>query len=493
MAELLGKDHDNFDDADDEDLDLDRYDSAAGWDGSDAPEPNAKTNTDPASPTHKDRYAHRLLYLPHESMFEVRPANAAMRTAPPADLVPGLWRTGEVALLIGEPNIGKSLLAVQIAESIARGVPAWSPDFSRPASSHGSPPCLGGVAEGRGGSYEFRNQKVLLLDLDQTDAQFAERYTCPSPIPGKLPVRYRFSPKLIRPSYRDFGSIPAEFNDSLTKFFDASIDQAIAESGAKVIIIDNLAALTPYARNNSAHIRMLNSLKLTATTHNLSILVIAPGQNRLRKRADSLSSPPYLGGVAAGRGGSSAASANSQLSTFNSQLANIADSVMSLNPTTYGPEYRYIKLLKSKNSPPCLGGVAAGRGGSSVVGVSAALPTHAVSGVDPDVLVFQLDRISSPTNSPPCLGGVPAGRGGSSSSDSSLVPRHSSLEMASPFLGFEYLGPASESDLTRDYAAEQRAAEAQERSRIKKLQRSSREILVNGVLDGSYGRYLKGE
>ncbi|MBK8303601.1 MAG: hypothetical protein IPK98_09465 [Chloracidobacterium sp.] len=65
--------------------------------------------------------------------------------------------------------------------------------------------------------------------------------------------------------------------------------------------------------------------------------------------------------------------------------------------------------------------------------------------------------------------------------------------MAAPFLGFEYLGPASESDLTRDYAAEQRAAEAQERSRIRKLQRSSKEILVNGVLDGSYARYLKGE
>ncbi|HRI02762.1 MAG TPA: hypothetical protein PLL77_03370 [Pyrinomonadaceae bacterium] len=164
---------------------------------------------------------------------------------------------------------------------------------------------------------------------------------------------------------------------------------------------------------------------------------------------------------------------------------------MSLCPTTFGPEYRYINLLKSKYFPPCLGGMAEGRGGSSVVGVSAALPTHAAAGVDPDVLVFQLGRVSSPASSPPCVGGVPAGRGGSSSSDSSLVTRPSSLEMAAPFLGFEYLGPASESDLTRDYAAEQRAAEAQERSRIRKLQRSSKEILVEGILDGSYARYLK--
>ncbi|MEQ1924033.1 MAG: AAA family ATPase, partial [Pyrinomonadaceae bacterium] len=257
--------HDNFDDADDEDPDLDRYDSAAGWDGSDADESNTKT-TDAAN---KDRYAHHR-HLPHESMFDIRPANAAMRTPPPVDLVPGLWRTGELALLIGEPGIGKSLLAVQIAESIARGCHALVPPL--PDSS----------------TPRLPTQSVLLLDLDQTVAQFAERYTCPSPIPGKLPVRYRFSPKLIRPSYRDFDFIPEEFNDSLTKFFQASIDQAIGESGAKVIIIDNLAALTPYARNNSAHIRMLNSLKLTATTRNLSILVIHTVQPLKRRSQRSL-------------------------------------------------------------------------------------------------------------------------------------------------------------------------------------------------------------
>lgn len=466
MSEYL---HDNLDD--NEDLDLDRHDSAAGWDGSDADE----SNTKPTSPTNKDRYAHHR-HLPPESMFEVRPANAVMRTEPPVDLVPGLWRTGELALLIGGPGIGKSLLAVQIAESIARGV------------RFGSPPYEGGVDafRGRGGSRTrsqsirtphsaLHTQKVLLLDLDQTDAQFAERYTCPSPIPGKLPVRYRFSPKLIRPSYRDFGSIPEEFNDSLTKFFDASIDQAIGESGAKVIIIDNLAALTPYARNNSAHIRMLNSLKLTATTRNLSILVIHSSPPA-RRAGRPKSYPPYLGGVAAGRGGSSAASANSQLSTFNSQLANIADTVMSLNPTTFGPEYRYIKLLKTKQTTLDLGL------GSLDSGT--------------EVPVFQLGRVSSPV---PKLSSLRRRSGReadevvlSSSSDLSLVTRPSSLPRT-PFLGFEYLGVAPEIDLTRDYAAEQRAAEAQERSRIKKLQRSSKEILVNGVLDGSYGRYLKGE
>ena len=77
-----------------------------------------------------------------------------------------------------------------------------------------------------------------------------------------------------------------------------------------------------------------------------------------------------------------------------------------------------------------------------------------------------------------------------------MIP-HSAIHTphsAGPFLGFEYLGPASESDLTRDYAAEANEAKRlheQERKRLSK--RCSKEILVDGILDGSYGRYLKGE
>jgi hypothetical protein len=465
MAELLGKDHDNFDDADDEDLDLDRYDSAAGWDGSDAPEGNAHdSEANPANTTNatnKDRYAHRLPYLPHESMFEVRPANAVMRTEPPVDLVPGLWRTGELALLIGEPGIGKSLLAVQIAESIARGVGVLAA-----LPTHAAAPAVSKSSQSiRTPRSALRTQKVLLLDLDQTDAQFAERYTCPSPIPGKLPVRYRFSPKLIRPSYRDFGSIPAEFNDSLTKFFDASIDQAITESGAKVIIIDNLAALTPYARNNSAHIRMLNSLKLTATTRNLSILVLhtaKPQKPRSQRSVARSSGFPF----------------DIQNSTFE-----IADSVFSLCPTTFGPEYRYIKLLKTKQVD---------NGQLITESLSQNSPDRSLSTdhypLSTDVPVFQLGKSPTPFTTEP-----------TESAETALVPMipHSAIRTPhspGPFLGFEYLGPASESDLTRDYAAEANEAKRlheQERKRLSK--RCSKEILVDGILDGSYGRYLKGE
>ncbi len=61
-----------------------------------------------------------------------------------------------------------------------------------------------------------------------------------------------------------------------------------------------------------------------------------------------------------------------------------------------------------------------------------------------------------------------------------------------PFLGFNYLCTAPESDVLRDHEAEYRAAETQELARLKRARTiSSRENLVNGILSGDYQRYLE--
>lgn len=57
-----------------------------------------------------------------------------------------------------------------------------------------------------------------------------------------------------------------------------------------------------------------------------------------------------------------------------------------------------------------------------------------------------------------------------------------------------FLGMASENDHLRDYPAEALAATRAHQTELKKLwRRSSKEVLVDGILDGSYGKYLKGE
>jgi len=63
-----------------------------------------------------------------------------------------------------------------------------------------------------------------------------------------------------------------------------------------------------------------------------------------------------------------------------------------------------------------------------------------------------------------------------------------------PFLGLTYLGPSTEQDHTRDYAVEALAAERAHQAELKKLlRRSGKDFLTAGILDGTYGRYLKGE
>ncbi|HEY2846863.1 MAG TPA: AAA family ATPase, partial [Pyrinomonadaceae bacterium] len=102
----------------------------------------------------------------------------AAKFRPAEPLFNAFWQTGELALMFGEPGVGKSVLAVQIADALARGKPLAMHDAE--CTMHNS---------------KAKRQKVLYVDLVLSDAQFALRYG-----------RYKFSANL----YRD---APAEGED----------------------------------------------------------------------------------------------------------------------------------------------------------------------------------------------------------------------------------------------------------------------------------------
>jgi Mrp family chromosome partitioning ATPase len=117
-----------------------------------------------------DEYRKKHPFIgPHDTMLEVRPAGKWITGGGSrSELFGSLWTEGEVAVLFGGSGTGKSILAVQIAEAIATGAQA-----SLPATPQS------GVSA----------RRVLYLDFEHTTRQFAERYSAPSPIPGKPPVR----------------------------------------------------------------------------------------------------------------------------------------------------------------------------------------------------------------------------------------------------------------------------------------------------------------
>lgn len=131
-------------------------------------------------------------------LFSIKPANQFMQEAAlrpnPVPLWKTLWYEGEVCCLFSDSNLGKSIYAVQIATEIAK------------------------------------NQKVLLFDFELSDKQFQVRYTDDF---GNL---YRFPDNLFRVEINKESLDIESFYDSMLN----NIEQAAIQTGAKVLIIDNL-------------------------------------------------------------------------------------------------------------------------------------------------------------------------------------------------------------------------------------------------------------
>ncbi len=172
--------------------------------------------------------------------FEILPASEWIdedEDHEPKMLCGQLWLEGEMSVLFGEVSCGKSLLAVQIGESIASGK-AIKP-FEMTAEA----------------------QKVLLLDLGGSKAQFARRYT--SEADGDNPARkYGFSPNLTRVSLKNSVQIAP-----------AKLAPIIEKSGAKVLIIDNLAFLQKYSLPRETVV-VMRELRRLQKRYGLSILVL---------------------------------------------------------------------------------------------------------------------------------------------------------------------------------------------------------------------------
>lgn len=381
---------------------------------------------------------------PADTMLELR--NAAQwvtpgsRQRPAAELFGTLWREGEVAVFFGEKGAGKSIFAVQLADSISRGrrleTGAWR---------HEDGAAISRVS--RLSSRVSSAKPVLYLDFELSEQQFTGRYSLPPELPGKLPRRPRF--KFTRAGIRWDGLVPPAFKGDVNRFLLHSIFHAIDESKASVVIIDSLSYLAANVSSNSSCLRIMKTLRQWSAALGISILVLAQAKPRRSSRNSafrnphSLSSPPYKGGVAAsrGRGGSLSPLELSDLAGSR-HIAEMADSVFAIGRSTFGAEFRYVKHLASRTADTRVR--------------------------NSEVLTYSLSAASS-------------------------ISHHLTFS-PSPCLNF--LGPSNESDHLRDYEREaydrERCSSPQADKGIRH-QLSAREALVAGILDGSYARYLLGE
>lgn len=160
------------------------------------------------------------------------------RIALPQRLFGQYWLAGEMSLLFGPPGIGKSVLAVQIGDALARG---------RPIDRFAGP---------------TRRHKVLYVDLAHSDAQFQTRYSRFAEN-GVFLRSFRFAERFYR-------GRPAA-DESL---FDW-LRTRVAEDRFEAVIIDDLSALRRTQDGSGEAAKLMEMLGRVRGELGISMLVLA--------------------------------------------------------------------------------------------------------------------------------------------------------------------------------------------------------------------------
>lgn len=258
-------------------MDEDRYKSAEGWGPKD---PHKKLRERIRKQQEKeDRRVVPILRSPVDEPAEVA-----------EQLFNDVWRTGEVALLFGEPGVGKSIFAVNLAEAIAGNVDAFLRmcEETTPAA-----------------------RRVVYIDLQRTDDQWKRRFSG------------TFTQTAFERLHLDWEDIDPSADDGIrsSRILASIIDVILG--GAEVVILDDITMGGINLGRPNGPLRTLRTLKMFAAESGASILVIAGARPHKRPLSASLSDVAFR------------------------HIAEQADSVFCLAASTYGPAFRYIRHLRS--------------------------------------------------------------------------------------------------------------------------------------------------
>ena len=205
------------------------------------------TNLPPGGNLNRDSIGTELNRLLHQSnavpgnhsnqLFTVHSAGKWMEQSNakpiPKMLFGQFWYEGELCILFADSNLGKSILAVQIGNSISRNEPV------KPFKLEAWP------------------QQILYFDFELADKQFEARYSV------DFASHYRFSGGFLRAELDPSADIPPGFIN-FDAFLHHQLEELIINSDSKILIIDNLTYLrseTERAKDALPLMKHLKSLK----------------------------------------------------------------------------------------------------------------------------------------------------------------------------------------------------------------------------------------
>jgi hypothetical protein len=234
-----------------------------------------------------------------KGLFTVKTASRWIeqaKTRPiPQMLFGEFWFEGELCILFADTNLGKSILAVQIGNSISKG------------------------EQIRGFKLETPKQPILYFDFELSDKQFENRYSI------KFEQHYNFDNNFIRVEINPDATIPEA--QTFEDYLNHSLERSIAETGAKVLIIDNLTYLKNETEKAKDALPLMKHLKALKNKYGLSILALAHTPKR------DLSKPITRNDLQGSK-----------------MLINFCDSSFSIGESHSDKNLRYLKQIKQRNT-----------------------------------------------------------------------------------------------------------------------------------------------
>lgn len=232
-------------------------------------------------------------------LLEVKTANKWIEQASkrpiPRMLFSEFWFEQELCILFADTNVGKTILAVQIADSISRGKSI--PGFK----------------------LETKAQKVIYCDFELNDKQFQSRYSRNYEYP------YQFSDNFLRVEINPDADFPedASFEFALSN----AIEKVITDNGAKIVIIDNITYLRHENERAKDALPLMKHLKRLKSKYNLSLLVLAHTPKR------DLTKPLTRNDLQGSK-----------------VLMNFCDSSFAIGESSSDSSFRYIKMIKVRST-----------------------------------------------------------------------------------------------------------------------------------------------
>lgn len=207
-----------------------------------------------------------------------------------------LWFEGEICILYASSNQGKTIWAIQIAQSISSGRPL--PGFILEAAA----------------------QLVALFDFEMSTRQFHIRYC------EEGGESFQWSDNFRRYELNPDAEMPSGFA-CFEDYLIQSIEGVIIRTGVKVIIIDNLTYLSSDTETAKNAAPLMKKLKEMISKYDLSILILAHTPKRDGSR-------PIMQSDLQG----------------SSRLMQFCDSSFAIGASTQGSDIKYIKQIKVRST-----------------------------------------------------------------------------------------------------------------------------------------------